>query len=537
MSNNDDTPLNETAEQRARRIEREYQAVLDAAVDAVILIDHRGLVQLVNHAAERLFGYKEEELLGRNVSVLMPQPYRGEHDGYLERYQRTGEPHIIGIGREVTAQRRDGTTFAVDLAVGAIKDATPPRFVGFIRDITVRKNAQEALKRSLQELNAAQEMANVGNYVTYPNGGGENYRSPQLLRIIGLDPDTGIPDALTARSHFLDNSVDPADRPRVAAALDSFDRGVSSFDITYRVRRTDGSIRHVNHIAQVVRNESGRVLRHFGTLHDITEQQRAQDELRQLQERLTHFGRISTMGEMAAGIAHEINQPLTAIATYAQACQRFLLQPQKDEADIVAGLQQIEAQALRAGEVIRRLRSFVRNREVRREPLDPNQLLDDLLLLAQTDTHHHSVHIRLERGENLPQVLADPVQMLQVLLNLVRNGIDAMLDQPHDRREILMRTQLADNGNVEFSVCDRGPGLDKAAQDQLFNPFFTTKPTGTGLGLAISQSIVRAHGGKVWHRPNPAGGACFCFSLPAAMSSGAIRSNPIEPNIAPARNE
>jgi two-component system sensor kinase FixL len=510
----------ETIEQRIQRIEFEFQAVLDAAVDAVVIIDKTGTIQLLNHAGERLFGYKEEEMIGRNVRDLMPEPYRGEHDGYLARYLATREPHIIGIGREVIAQRKDGSTFAVELAVGQIKGSEPPRFVGFIRDITKRKEAQLALARSESELNAAQEMANLGNYVIHSDGQGLNYRSPQFTRIIGVGPNPSIADETVAFGQYLDTVVLPADRARVEAAVKTFELGANSFDITYRIVRPDGTRRHVHHIAQVVRDESGKVVRHFGTLHDITDRQLAEDEARMMQERLTHFGRISTMGEMAAGIAHEINQPLTAIATYAQACQRFLAQPQTDVADINEGLQQIENQALRAGEVIRRLRSFVRNREVRREPVDPNQLLDDLIMLAQTDTRHHNVHIRLERGENLPQVQADPVQIQQVILNLVRNGIDAMLGQPHDRREIVLSTTLNAEGGVEITVCDHGPGLDDATKAELFNPFFTTKPTGTGLGLAISQSIIRAHGGKVWYRPNPKGGACFCFSLPALVKGG-----------------
>ena len=508
---------NESLQDRIARLELEYQAVLDAAVDAVVIIDHRGLIQLVNHAAERMFGYAEDELLGRNVKVLMPQPYRGEHDGYLERYVRTRDPHIIGIGREVAALRRDGSTFAADLAVGLVKGGNPPRFVGFIRDITQRKMAQQDLARSETALHAAQELASLGNYVIYADGEGASYRSPQFWRILGLDADNDIADEQQAFKDYLDNMVVSADRARVTEAMTAIESGANAFDITYRIQRPDGSVRHVHHIAQVARDGSGRIVRHFGTLHDITERQRAEDEARQMQERLTHFGRISTMGEMAAGIAHEINQPLTAIATYAQACQRLLSQPHMGVADIADGLAQIENQALRAGEVIRRLRSFVRNREVRREPLDPNQLLDDLLMLAETDTRHHNVAIRLERGENLPTIQADPVQMQQVILNLVRNGIDAMLDQPHDRRAIVIRTQVNDAGDVEFCVCDQGPGLGEEAKAELFNPFFTTKPTGTGLGLAISQSIIRAHGGKVWYRPNPAGGACFCFSLPAAV--------------------
>jgi PAS domain S-box-containing protein len=367
----------------APRSETEYQAVLDAALDAVIVIDHRGRMESVNRATARLFGYSGDELPGRTIGMLMSEPYRSEQDSLIERYVRTREPHIIGTTREVIARRSDGSTFAVEFALGEIKGSDPPRFVGFIRD-------------------------NTGRH-------------------------------------------------------------------------------------------------------------RAEDEVRQMRERLTHFGRIATMGEMATGIAHEINQPLTAIATYAQACQRLLATPLESAPDIAEGLAQIESQALRAGEVIRRLRSFVKNREVRREPLDPNQLLDDLLLLAQTDTRHHHVQIRLERGENLPMVQADPVQIQQVVLNLVRNSIDAMLELPHERRIIDLRTRRDENGDIEFTVSDRGTGLDAAARDSLFNPFFTTKSSGTGLGLAISQSIVRAHGGKVWYRENEHGGACFSFSLPSAM--------------------
>jgi two-component system sensor kinase FixL len=371
----------ETPAQRATRLEYEYQGVLDAMVDAVFIIDARGTIELVNQAGERLFDYREEELIGKNFSMLVSEPYGTGQDS-LQQSLQSGEPHVIGSGREVHARRRDGSTFAVDLSIGLIRGSDPQRFVGFMRDITDRQNAE--------------------------------------------------------------------------------------------------------------------------------------DKVRQLQDRLTHFGRISTMGEMAAGIAHEINQPLTAIATYAQACQRMLADPSVAlTPELLQGLERIESQALRAGEVIRRLRSFVRNREVRREPIDPNRLLDDLLMLAQTDTRHHSIRIRLEQGAGLPLVQADAVQIQQVILNLVRNGIDAMSELAHDRRELHLRTRLDENGDVEFMVSDLGPGLSEAAQQELFNPFFTTKPAGTGLGLAISLSIVRAHGGKVWYRPGDKGGACFLFSLPA----------------------
>jgi C4-dicarboxylate-specific signal transduction histidine kinase len=265
-----------------------------------------------------------------------------------------------------------------------------------------------------------------------------------------------------------------------------------------------------------VHDSSGRVVKYVGTIHDVTDRRHAEDEARQLQDRLTHFSRLSTMGEMAAGLAHEINQPLSAIATYAQACQRFLKQPEPEIADVVAALEQINAQALRAGEVIRRLRNFVKNREVKREPVNCARLLEDLRTLAETDARLHNIRLRLDCREPLPTVYADPIQLQQVVLNLVRNAIDAMADAPEDRREVVLTTREASDGEVEVTVADHGTGLAPEATEHLFNPFFTTKAAGTGLGLAISRSIVRAHGGRLWHTPNDECGVRFHFTLPVS---------------------
>jgi len=294
------------------------------------------------------------------------------------------------------------------------------------------------------------------------------------------------------------------------------DAGKSALDIEYQVVLRDGTHKHLHHLAQAVFGPDGRVQRDVGTIHDITDRRRAEDDARVLQERLTHFSRLSTMGEMAAGLAHEINQPLSAIATYARACQRLIAQPDSDASDVVAALEQINAQALRAGEVIRRLRNFVKNREVKREPVDCARLLEDLSTLAETDARLHNIRLRLDCVESLPTVYADPIQLQQVVLNLVRNAIDAMADAPEDRREVVLSTRLDADGEVEVTVADRGTGLAPEATEHLFNPFFTTKASGTGLGLAISRSIVRAHGGRLWHTPNDGCGVKFHFTLPVS---------------------
>src|SRR5690606_12331940 len=230
--------------------------------------------------------------------------------------------------------------------------------------------------------------------------------------------------------------------------------------------------------------------------------------------------RISTMGEMAAGIAHEVNQPLAAIATYAQACQRLISTGDYSSEEMAEALAHIGAQALRAGEVIRRLRTFVKNRELRRELIEANRLLEDILTLAQTDARHNGVQIVVETASESPLVQADAVQIQQVILNLVRNSIDAMQGVPESRRQLTLRTRIDAEGDGECMVADRGAGIDPAVAAELFNPFFTTKPGGMGLGLSISRSIIRAHGGKLWCSPNPGGGARFFFTLPAITAAG-----------------
>ncbi|HET7203767.1 MAG TPA: PAS domain S-box protein [Steroidobacteraceae bacterium] len=497
---------------RSSQAELEFRSLLDAAVDAIIVIDHRGRVEQFSLAAERIFGYRAEEVVGCNVDMLMPAPYHAEHDSYIERYNETGEARIIGIGREVRARRKDGTIFPCELAVGQVAQAAPPRFIGFIRDITLRKQAEERLRRSEAELRLAQELANLGNYVIHLDHSEPDYYSPQLHRILGI---ASMDDAVPLTT-LLRLWVHPGDREKLDEAVADLQSTQASCDVEYRIVRTDGVTRHLHHIAQITRDTQGHPLRHVGTIHDVTDRRQGEDEARQLQERLTHFSRLSTMGEMAAGLAHEINQPLSAITMYAQACQRFMRSPNREDDDVMAALEQISAQALRAGEVIRRLRNFVKNREVKREPVDCNRLLDDLRTLAETDARLHNVRLRIEAEPGLPTVYADPIQLQQVVLNLVRNAIDAMSDVPETQREVVLSTHRLPEGEIEVVVADHGSGLAPEATEHLFNPFFTTKAGGTGLGLAISRSIVRAHGGRLWHTPNERMGARFHFTLPVS---------------------
>jgi C4-dicarboxylate-specific signal transduction histidine kinase len=242
------------------------------------------------------------------------------------------------------------------------------------------------------------------------------------------------------------------------------------------------------------------------------------DEQWALLQRLTHVSRLATMGEMAAGIAHELNQPLTAIASYAQACDWLLARGSTDTAEIRDALQQITAQGLRAGEIIRRLRNLARTPDTQRVLTDCNSLVEELRGLALTDARVHNARLEMDLAANLPQVLVNRVEIQQVVLNLVRNAIEALESVPPERRDIILRTAEGPEETVEISVIDTGPGVDQKIVDRLFSPFVTTKPAGAGLGLAISRSIVEAHKGTLRYRPQQAaGGACFMLRLPHAQ--------------------
>jgi C4-dicarboxylate-specific signal transduction histidine kinase len=224
---------------------------------------------------------------------------------------------------------------------------------------------------------------------------------------------------------------------------------------------------------------------------------------------------MATIGEMAAGVAHELNQPLTAIANYAQACDRLLARPVTDPSELREALRQITAQTARAAGIIRRLRTLARSHQTERALASVSALVTELRELVQTDAHVHGVQLSLDLAAALPEVLVDSGQIQQVILNFVRNSLDAFALRPAGHPQIAIQTSLTDHGEVELAVIDNGPGLPAEAMSRLFDPFFSTKENGTGLGLAISHTIARDHGGSVGYRPHEPSGACFFILLPA----------------------
>ena len=368
--------------------EAHLQSILDTVPEAMIVIDERGIMRSFSSAAERLFGYGEDEALGQNVKILMPTPYRENHDGYLQRYIRTGERHIIGIGRVVVGLRKDGSTFPMELAVGEMNSGNRRFFTGFIRD--------------------------------------------------------------------------------------------------------------------------------------LTERQKTEARLQELQSELVHISRLTAMGEMASTLAHELNQPLSAISNYLKG-SRNLLEGRSDEnaTTIRSALDKAADQAVRAGQIIRRLRDFVSRGETERRAESIGKLVEEASALALVGVKDRGIRVQFQFDPSVDLVLADRVQIQQVLLNLIRNAMDAM--ETSEVRDLTIAIAPTDKNFVRISVADTGSGVAPEVAKQLFQPFVTTKRHGMGVGLSISRTIVEAHGGQIWVEQNPLGGTIFHFTLPT-VNNGDIDS-------------
>jgi PAS domain S-box-containing protein len=408
----------------------------------------------------------------------------------------------------------DGTTKHLHSIAQAAMDASGEilHVVGTIMDVTERKHAEEKVRRSEESLLEAQRLSHTGSW-KHDVASGAVIVSPEIRRIYGVQPDE---DTSSIRFWYCRNH--PDDQQRIQELFERCESQKTDFEADYRIVLSDGTIKHLHTVAHPVASQSGELIEMIGTTIDVTERKRAEEErerLRQLETDLAHLNRVTMLGELASSLAHELNQPIAAATTSANACLRWLAHNPPDLERARAAATRIENDGNRAAEIIQRLRAFYKTgAPPKRELVDLNQVAEEILALLRDEADRHSISLRTELAPHLPQIMADRVQLQQVLMNLLLNGIEAMTDRAG---ELIIRSQGADDGLLLISVSDTGVGLPSEKPDRLFSAFYTTKPQGSGMGLAISRSIIEAHGGRLWATANAVRGATFQFTLPAEL--------------------
>jgi two-component system sensor kinase FixL len=487
------------SEQALRDSEARVRAVVDTAVDGVILIDASGRVLMFNPACETLFGYRADEVIGKNVKMLMPSPFREEHDRYLDNYHWTGQRKIIGIGREVVGQRKDGTTFPMHLSVGEATHGGETTFVGIVHDLTERTLA-EGRRALLAAIVESSTDAVIGldtqcNITSWNRGAGliYGYRAAEIV---------GRPVTALA----------PPERHReIAARFERLRDGADAEHYDARGVRKDGSTVELAAAVSPIRDDRAQIVGFSVIARDVTELRRAERRVQELTAELVHTARLSAMGQLSSSLAHELNQPLTAVLNYAEAARHMLADVPAVPPRVREFLEKAAAQAERAGQIMRRLRRFVEKGPAEQSAESLNQVVEEASALATTGARLDDIEVTLELAADLPPVQIDKIQIQQVVVNLVRNAVEVL--RHAERRTLTIRTN-ANGDHQEVTIADTGPGIPAAIAGELFKPFVTTKKDGMGIGLSISQSIIEAHHGRLWTEPNPGGGTVFRFTLP-----------------------
>jgi signal transduction histidine kinase len=375
------------------------------------------------------------------------------------------------------------------------------------QDRAERNRTQEALRRSEAYLAAAQRISHTGSF-GWSVSTGELFWSEETFRIFQCDRMTApTMEIVLQRTH-------PEDTAFVSRTIERASRDREDFDFDHRLLMPDGSVKHVQVVAHAISDSSGNI-EFVGTVMDVTERKRAEDRLRQAQTELAHANRVTAMGELTASVAHEVNQPIAAAVTNANTCLRWLTRDHPDVEEARTAAARIVKDAMRAGEIINRIRLLFTKGTQQWELIDVEELIRGMIVLLRDEAIQYKISFRAELAGGIPQIMGDRVQVQQVMLNLIMNSIEAMKDVD-GKRELIIKVQRAENDQLLVSVSDTGVGLPEQQLDQIFDAFFTTKRQGIGMGLSISRSIVESHGGRLWATGNSEGGATFQFTLPAA---------------------
>jgi len=380
-------------------------------------------------------------------------------------------------------------------------------YVGTVMDVTERKRTEEKLRQSEAYLAEAQKLTHTGSWVWQVAERRALHLSDEWYRVYGFDPKEGM-----SAWHIRLERIHPDDRAGRQQAIDRAINEKSDYEIEYRILLPGGAVRHVHSVGHPVLDSSGNLVQFVGSSTDITERRQAEEDLRQAQADLARISRITTMGELTASLAHEVNQPIAAAVTDANTCLRWLNRDHPDLEEAREAASRVVKDATRAAEIISRTRLLFKKVNPQWESVDLNETIREMVTLLSGEAVRYSISIRTELAAGLPQVMGDRVQLQQVLMNLIINSIEAMRDVD-GTRELTIQSQRGVDGQVLISVNDTGVGLPPQQADQIFNAFFTTKGHGTGMGLRISRTIVESHGGRLWSADNPPRGASFQFTL------------------------
>ncbi len=672
--------LSEQKQRESARLysDEKYRLLVETASDAIVSIDDKGMIVFANPAIATVFGYEPTEVMGKPLKLLMPEHMRKVHEGGFTRYLATGQRHINWQGTELTALRKNGEEFPVEISFGELIRDGHKIFTGFLRDISKRKQAEIALRAAMDErtrisafreeigivlshqedlkgilhncagavvrhLDAAfariwtlggdgrelELQASAGMY-THLDGPHSRIsvgqhkigliaqeRKPHLTNDAQNDPRVsdkdwarreniiafaGYPlvledrlvgvmgmfsqnpltestlealsfaagiiaqgierrraeEALRRSEAFLAEGqrlgqigsyswrvetdeikwsnelyriyeleigvpvtlelirtrVHPQDLSLYEKMVEKARNGRSDFEWQFRLLMSDQSIKHLHSVAHATRDQDGQ-LEYIAVVQDVTERRQSEEALDKSRSELAQMSKLTNMGEMAASIAHEVNQPLTAVTNNGNACLRLLANHKLEPEVLRRALEEIVADGTRASAVIARIRAFLKKKPAEMSEVNLNEVIHETVALAGRELFENGVRIECQLTQPLPLVLADRVQMQQVLLNLIMNAVEAVAANDDQARLIHIDSRVDESRDVLVAVRDMGAGLG-SEPNRLFTPFYTTKANGMGMGLSISRSLVEAHGGRLWARPNSPRGADFSFTLPIA---------------------
>jgi PAS domain S-box-containing protein len=502
-----------------KRAEEKFRLAVEASPSAIVMVNEQGGIVLVNVQAEKLFGYARNELIGQSVETLLPERFRGRHTDYRTGFFAAPQARSMGADRELWARRKDGSEVTVEIGLSPIETDDGILVLTSILDITARREAEKTVERERKFLR--QVIDTDPNFIFAKDRDGRfTLANKAVADAYGTTVDNliGRTDADFNPNQYEVDSFRRADQEVIDTLEERF---IAEEHIT----DAEGRVRWLQTVKRPIIESDGSAKQVLGASTDITRRKETEIELREQRAELAHVARISTMGELAASLAHELNQPLTAILSNAQAALRFLSGKPADIEEVREILQDIVKDNSRAGEVIRRMRALVKKEELEFASLDFASLIRDVVALVHSDAILLNVKLALELDENLPPVRGDKIQLQQVVLNLLLNAFDAMKDCPAGERDVKLQVEKRGAGLIQIAVSDCGTGLSGDKLDKIFQPFYTTKGEGLGMGLSICRSIVEAHGGHLWAENNADRGATFYFTVPVERGEGKVASH------------